>query len=134
MLKQRGFSYSALGFFSMATLPFSLKLLWSPFVDAHFVRSLGRRKSWIIPTQFLSGVLLLFVASRVDEMIVRSEIVALTLIFFVLVGLFATQDIAVDGMALEILHPENLAYAATCQSVGQNLGKGDFCHFFFLKI
>ena len=33
--------------------------------------------------------------------------------------IYATQDIAVDGWALEILHTENLSYAATCQSVGK---------------
>jgi MFS transporter, PAT family, solute carrier family 33 (acetyl-CoA transportor), member 1 len=35
----------------MCTLPFSLKVLWSPFVDLYYFKSFGRRKSWIIPMQ-----------------------------------------------------------------------------------
>jgi len=34
----------------------------------------------------------------------------------------ATQDIAVDGWALTLLSEENLAYAATCQTIGLNTG------------
>ena len=37
----------------MCSLPFSLKVLWSPFVDLYYFKSFGRRKSWIIPTQVL---------------------------------------------------------------------------------
>ena len=33
-----------------------------------------------------------------------------------------TQDIAVDGWALTLLSPENVAYASTCQTVGTTLG------------
>ncbi len=46
----------------------------------------------------------------------------LTIFFFALYLLMATQDIAVDGWALTMLHPDNVNYASTCNSVGQTLG------------
>jgi len=46
----------------------------------------------------------------------------LTGLFFVVILLTATQDIAVDGWALEILHKNNIGYASTCQSIGLSIG------------
>src|SRR5439155_6441046 len=49
-------SYGQIGIFSLASYPYSLKLLWSPIVDAVWSPKFGRRKSWILPIQLLSGV------------------------------------------------------------------------------
>jgi PAT family acetyl-CoA transporter-like MFS transporter 1 len=46
-------SFQAL--YSFSGYPFSIKLLWAPLVDAFFIQKLGRRKSWLIPTQILIG-------------------------------------------------------------------------------
>jgi MFS transporter, PAT family, solute carrier family 33 (acetyl-CoA transportor), member 1 len=46
----------------------------------------------------------------------------LTIIFFSLNFLAATQDIAVDGWALTMLKRENVGHASTCNSVGQTAG------------
>lgn len=50
------------------------------------------------------------------------EIKKLTILFFSLNFLAATQDIAVDGWALTMLKKKNVAYASTCNSVGQTFG------------
>lgn len=42
--------------------------------------------------------------------------------FFALNFLAATQDIAVDGWALTMLQRRNVAYASTCNAVGQTAG------------
>jgi PAT family acetyl-CoA transporter-like MFS transporter 1 len=39
-----------------------------------------------------------------------------------LIFLMATQDIAVDGWALELLNKVNIGYASTCQTIGLNFG------------
>lgn len=52
---------------SLAGWPFSLKLLWAPFVDTLYVRSWGRRKTWLVPVQLLLGVVLLLVSQNLDE-------------------------------------------------------------------
>lgn len=50
------------------------------------------------------------------------DIRSLTLSFFFLNFLAATQDIAVDGWALTMLKKQNVGYASTCNSVGQTAG------------
>eukprot|EP00889_Picochlorum_renovo_P005421 jgi/Picre1/32451/NNA_007797.t1 len=51
-----------------------------------------------------------------------SSCCGVTVYFFVLVLLAATQDIAVDGWALTLLSRKNVGYAATCQTIGMNIG------------
>jgi PAT family acetyl-CoA transporter-like MFS transporter 1 len=62
-------SYGQVGIFSLASYPYSMKLLWSPIVDAIYSKKLGRRKSWIVPIQFCSGLLLLWLGSHVETLI-----------------------------------------------------------------
>lgn len=50
------------------------------------------------------------------------NIALLTVLFFFLNFLAATQDIAVDGWALTMLKKRNVAHASTCNSVGQTTG------------
>lgn len=117
-------SYTALGVFSLASYPYSLKLLWSPIVDAVWSPRLGRRKSWIVPIQLLSGLGMLWLGSQAEEMMTTagkdggSGIWGFTGWWFFLVFMCATQDIAVDGWALTLLTPGNISYASTAQTVG----------------
>ncbi|KAF2727362.1 hypothetical protein EJ04DRAFT_451469 [Polyplosphaeria fusca] len=121
-------SYSAIGVFSLAAYPYSLKLLWSPIVDAVWTPRLGRRKSWILPIQTLSGFSMIWLGSNVNKMMdyaaqkEGSGIWDFTFWWFALVFLCATQDIAVDGWALTLLSNENLSYASTAQTVGLTAG------------
>jgi len=61
-------SYGQVGVFSLASYPYSMKLAWSPIVDAVFSRKFGRRKSWIVPIQFLSALLLLWLGSHIENL------------------------------------------------------------------
>nr|QFR37047.1 MFS transporter [Cyberlindnera americana] len=117
-------SYSQVATFSLASYPYSLKLLWSPVVDAIYNKRLGRRKSWIIPIQLISGSTLIFLGMGMDQLLENPEenLVKITWTFFFLVFLCATQDIAVDGWALTILSPGSLSYASTAQTIGLNTG------------
>src|SRR5512140_2618832 len=45
------FAYAQATLFSLANFPWMLKLLWAPLADTHYVPSLGRRRSWILPAQ-----------------------------------------------------------------------------------
>ena len=90
-------------------------------MDGKWIASIGRRKTWVIPCQVLGGLGMIILSFFVDQMILDSSTI-LGPCFFILVLAFATQDIAVDGWALEILSTENLSYASTAQSVGQNIG------------
>lgn len=123
MLKSK-LTYSQVGIFSLAAYPYSLKLLWSPIVDAIYSNRVGRRRSWIIPIQTISGLTLLYLGLVIDNYMVEPEIhlTTITACFFLLVFFCATQDIAVDGWALTCLSPESLSYASTAQTIGVNSG------------
>ncbi|KAK4117496.1 MFS general substrate transporter [Canariomyces notabilis] len=121
-------SYGEIGVFSLASYPYSLKLFWSPIVDAVWSPKLGRRKSWILPIQFLSGIGMLWLGSRVEDMMALTgkpggpTVWGFTGWWFFLVLMCATQDIAVDGWALTLLSPANISYASTAQTVGLTAG------------
>ncbi|ODQ67829.1 hypothetical protein NADFUDRAFT_19430 [Nadsonia fulvescens var. elongata DSM 6958] len=117
-------SYGQVGIFTLASYPYSLKLLWSPIVDAIYHPKFGRRKSWIVPIQLVSSILLIWLGSAVEPLLEEPEInlARITFLFFMLVFLAATQDIAVDGWALTLLSHESLSYASTAQTIGLNTG------------
>ncbi|KAI1926364.1 hypothetical protein LOZ65_002595 [Ophidiomyces ophidiicola] len=121
-------SYGQIGIFSLASYPYSLKLLWSPIVDAVWSREFGRRKSWITPIQTVSGFAMLYLGTRVKSMMAATEtqgtdgVWSFTGWWFLLVFLCATQDIAVDGWAISLLSPQNIAYASTAQTIGLTAG------------
>ncbi|MCJ1473490.1 hypothetical protein MMC13_002141 [Lambiella insularis] len=128
-LLKKHLSYGQIGVFTLASYPYSLKLLWSPIVDAVWSAKVGRRKSWILPIQFFSGFGMIYMGSRAAKMMVAagaedgSGIWTFTCWWFFLVFLCATQDIAVDGWALTLLSPSNLSYASTAQTVGLTAGQ-----------
>eukprot|EP00042_Codosiga_hollandica_P042492 m.390778 g.390778 ORF g.390778 m.390778 type:complete len:428 (+) comp56342_c0_seq51:109-1392(+) len=117
-------SYSELGVLSLCYYPFSLKLLWSPVVDAVYSARIGRRKTWITATQLAMAVVFFLAANYVQDAVTSSatDIQTLTAIFFLLVLLAATQDIAVDGWALILVEKRNLPYASTCEALGMQMG------------
>lgn len=96
-------SYSQIGVYSLASYPYSLKLLWSPIVDAVWSGKVGRRKSWILPIQTISGFGMIWLGTRAEQMMVKAGedngagIWGFTGWWFALVFMCATQDIAVDG-------------------------------------
>nr|CAD7447878.1 unnamed protein product [Timema bartmani] len=125
-LQNRGVSYRQQAEFSLVYWPFSMKLLWAPIVDSVYSPSFGRRKSWLIPTQYLIGLFMLYLSVNVEGWLgggdVAPNIGVLTFCFFGLSFLAATQDIAVDGWALTMLKRCNVGHASTCNSVGQTAG------------
>ncbi|XP_033103886.1 acetyl-coenzyme A transporter 1-like [Anneissia japonica] len=128
ILKEYNVSYKGLATLSLIGWPFSVKLLWAPVVDAIYIPNIGRRKSWLVPTQYLIGVLMLVIAWSVDDWLgekkskIGPNLMAITFTFFWLKVLVATQDIAVDGWALTMLSKRNVGYQSTCNTMGQRAG------------
>ncbi|RYP86976.1 hypothetical protein DL769_000619 [Monosporascus sp. CRB-8-3] len=122
-------SFGEIGVFSLASYPYSLKLFWSPIVDAVWSPKVGRRKSWILPIQLLSGFGMLYLGSMVEDLMTTTgkpggpSVWSFTGWWFFLVFMCATQDIAVDGWALTLLTPGNVSYASTAQTVGLTAGQ-----------
>ena len=128
VLQTKKIGYRQQALFSLVTWPFTIKLLWAPLVDSIYSSRFGRRKSWLVPAQYCIGATMIILSFFVDGLMgerdgtVPPNVVALTVIFFGLHFLAATQDIAVDGWALTMLSKENVGLASTCNSVGQTAG------------
>ncbi|XP_026812243.1 acetyl-coenzyme A transporter 1-like [Rhopalosiphum maidis] len=122
---KKNVTYKDQAVYSITKWPFSLKLLWAPLVDALYVQKFGRRKSWLMPVQYLIGIIFMYAASDIDNLLPETgkpNIKMLAYIFFMMNFLAATQDIVVDGWALTILKRNNVGYASTCNASGQTIG------------
>ncbi|ACI64264.1 acetyl CoA transporter, partial [Thalassiosira pseudonana CCMP1335] len=119
-------AYTSQAIFALCSWPFSLKLLWAPIVDACFSKRFGRRKSWLVPIQLLAGLLMVGgiegVADASATLGKSLHVQGVTMFFFTLYFLMATQDIAVDGWALTMLSKKNRGKGPICNSIGQNIG------------
>ena len=62
VLQGKNIGYKQQAVFSFVYWPFSVKLLWAPIVDAAYFERFGRRKTWLVPMQYLIGFFMLFLA------------------------------------------------------------------------
>ncbi|MBG3079506.1 RhtX/FptX family siderophore transporter [Proteus mirabilis] len=98
LLRQEGSALSAIAFIPLVGLPWVLKFLWAPVVDNYWFKSLGRRRSWIIPMQIIVTFCLLLLA--ILGISIETAKWGVTLLAIASLA-SATQDIATDGMAAE---------------------------------
>ena len=117
-LRISGVSVTTLGFLSLLSAPWMLKVLWAPLVDGHGTARLGRRLSWIVPMQAALAAASLL-AAFVDP---TRQLAALLALVFAMNLFAATQDIAVDGLAIDTLRPSELGLGNAAQVVGYKLG------------
>jgi MFS transporter, PAT family, beta-lactamase induction signal transducer AmpG len=96
------------GFVAILGLPWSFKIIAAPVIDRFTWLIVGRRRPWIIFGQFGLAMSFLSMAFISDPL---NNIGLLKLLGF-FVGFFAViQDIAVDGMAIDILPVDQQARA-----------------------
>lgn len=118
-LSELGLSKTKIGLLGALALPWSLKFLWAPFVDRFGSEKFGRRKSWIVPMQLLLAAtcaVLAVVPLRADTLVPFLILVLLTNVWA------ATQDVAVDGFAVDLLSAKELGAGNSAQVVGYKLG------------
>lgn len=110
-----GFEVGVIGFFSLVTLPYSLKLLWAPLMDRYVPPFLGRRRGWILVAQFVLIACISALAFAPDPFLSPKTLFFLAL----LVAFFsASQDIVVDAYRAEVLRKEELGPGASCGVLG----------------
>lgn len=118
LLRDHGFSLGAIGLTSLLALPWALKFIWAPLVDGHGSRRLGRRRSWILPLQLCSVLVLALLAGST----VAESMAPLMAAVFLLNLIAATQDIATDGLAVDMLAPSERGLANGLQVAGYRVG------------
>jgi PAT family beta-lactamase induction signal transducer AmpG len=103
-----GVDIRVVGLFTLAQAPWSFKLLWSPSMDRYPMPFLGRKRGWILIGQVALFAVTLWLAGVSDhpEAVWVIGGLALAIAFA-----SATQDIATDAYAVEVLHREELGIA-----------------------
>ncbi|SLN19805.1 AmpG family muropeptide MFS transporter [Oceanibacterium hippocampi] len=110
-LFESGQSKVTIGLFALLGLPYVLKFLWAPLIDAIHIpflhRRLGRRRSWLLTSQaaLIGSVLMLGAADPADDLFLVA-LIALVVTFF-----SATQDLVIDAFRIEKLEAANQAGA-----------------------
>lgn len=115
-------TYKEIGVLSCSTIPKTMKFLWAPLIELYYFKSIGKRKSWIVPTQLVGSAVLLYLSQNIDELVKTNQITFLTILLGVNTFVITCQDIAVDSWAIEILHPDNNSWASSAQTAGFRIG------------
>lgn len=90
---------AAIGWFSLTSLPYSLKFLWSPLLDRFTPPFLGRRRGWLLLTQLGLMIAIAFMAFEQPKQALQLLAINAMAIAF----LSATHDIAADAYRTDVL-------------------------------
>lgn len=95
IMREGQYSLATIGLLNLVRVPWTIKFLWSPFVDRHCV-TVRDYKRTIITTELIYAVALL----ATGLINVRSEIMLVVILAFISMLASATQDIATDALAI----------------------------------
>ena len=102
----------------LAYLPWSFKILWGPLLDAVPMLRIGRRRPFIVFSQFVMGLTMLGLYT-VDP---RVAMPAVTALLFLNNTFAALQDVAVDALAVDLLREDERGRANSLMWAGKSLG------------
>lgn len=104
ILRQYQVSLVAIGWSGLILTPWAIKFLWATWVDSHYSEKLGRSRGWVLPLQFLSVLILLYLAFfDPNSLSIPSSLILLYTLLFCLSFIGATHDIATDALATRLL-------------------------------
>jgi PAT family beta-lactamase induction signal transducer AmpG len=108
-MRDIGVDIRVVGMITLAQAPWTFKVLWSPLMDRYVPPFWGRRRGWMAVTQvglFVLGLMLAGVGQRPEAIwVVGALALAIALAS-------ASQDIAIDAYAVEVLHKDEQGAAA----------------------
>ena len=123
ILRSQGVSLAHIGGFGLLMLPWSIKVFWAPLVDRYGSKRFGHYRSWIIPTQILTVFTLIGLSFIPIEALNQPlYLLSFFVVLLVMNTLGATQDIATDGLAVNILKSSQQHWGNTFQVIGSRLG------------
>lgn len=106
-------------YFAIIVLPWAFKLVTGPFMDRYLFLPMGRRRPWVIAAQLglsISLLALMLIDNPVEQ-------VGLLMAVGVLINTFAaTQDVAVDGMSIELTPTREQGRLNASMSFGKAIG------------
>jgi MFS transporter, PAT family, beta-lactamase induction signal transducer AmpG len=102
-MTEAGVNLGTIGLFALVGTPYTIKFLWAPLVDALDVpllsRWLGRRRGWLLLSQFLLMAAIVFLGA--SDPAASPIVVAIGALLVATAS--ATQDIVVDAFRVESL-------------------------------
>ena len=118
LLRNEGMSLPKISLAQLLMLPWAIKFLWAPLIDAVDAPRFGRRRAVIVPLQLASCAVLAALALAATPGAMWAMFVAVLLVS----AISATQDIATDGLAVELLDPEERGLGNGLQVGGYRVG------------
>jgi PAT family beta-lactamase induction signal transducer AmpG len=121
-MKDVGVDLGTIGLFALVGVPYTIKFLWAPIVDAFQVpvlsRLLGHRRGWLVFSQILLMAAILLLG--IQDPLKAPLMVALAAVIVATAS--ATQDIVIDAFRVEYLPTENqaagMAYFVAAYRIG----------------
>ncbi len=121
-MADRGVDLGTIGLFSLVGLPYTIKFLWAPLVDALDVpwlsRRLGRRRGWLVFSQLLLAIAIVFLGTR--DPVTAPFAVAIGALLVAAAS--ATQDIVIDAFRVESLDTSEQAAGMAAYVVAYRVG------------
>jgi len=112
-----GVSIETVVWFSLVSLPYSLKFLWSPLLDRFVPPFLGRRRGWILLVQIALMLAIALMASQSP----KQNLELLAIMGVIVAFLSATQDIVVDAYRADILEKHEAGAGAGVAVLGYRI-------------
>jgi len=121
-LREAGVERATVTFFSWAALGYSFKFVWAPLVDRlplpKVIYQMGRRRSWLLVSQFAIVMAILWTSSFDPQTTVMMTAVGAVLIGFA----SATQDIVIDAYRIESAKEEMQSMLSAMYIAGYRVG------------
>lgn len=113
LLREQGWTLTAISFLQFLALPWGIKFLWAPVVDRH-----GSRRTWLLSLQGAA----IAMALLLSEMHFSLDSVLLFVAVFLFNLIAATQDVVTDGLAVRLLNAQERGLANGLQVGAYRLG------------
>ena len=112
-----GVDLKTIGIFSLVGLPYAFKFFWAPLLDRYALPFLGRRRGWILCSQFiLMGLIILLGLSSPKETPLLVALIALFLTFT-----SASQDIVIDAYRTDVLREKERGLGVAVSVTGYRI-------------
>jgi PAT family beta-lactamase induction signal transducer AmpG len=113
-MRTEGLDLGTITWFSLVSLPFTVKFLWAPAMDRYVPPFLGRRRGWLVITQ-LALIVAIAAMSLQDP---RRSLELLAVSAICLAFFSACQDIVADAYRADVLSQREMGAGASIFVVG----------------
>lgn len=110
-------SLTQIGFLTLVGSAYTLKFLWAPLIDRFAFPILGRRRGWILVSQFLLALSIV----AMGLLSPGSQLMPLAFLAVFVAFMSATQDIAFDAYSTDVLQQNERAAGAALRVLGYRI-------------